>query len=265
MSLLDKYKKNDEVGFIEFVKKLDTATSKEMKKMIFNCLLEDPVYTKYALENKLGFEYFLKLDKEEVFKVFHELQDSDMILLRALKNHTEETTFTSTKLASMTLKLYEEQRESTKITIGMQEDARSKIMMVIYDLKENVKLPSFNWKFPSVKVLNGTSYISDKHGNYKQSYEDGVLAISGQLNEKEERTGVWKNFYPNGSRHAEGSYVDGKKENEWRFYYLNGNLKSVGLYKSNLKNGEWKEYEIKKGFEEVNEFKVIKYLNDKIV
>ncbi len=266
MSLLDKYKKKNDVGFIEFVKKLDTVTSKVMKELIFNCLLEDPVYTKFALENKIGFEYFLNLGKDEVFIVLQELQESDVILLRSIKNHPQENNFINQNLASMRLKQYQEQRDVEKITVALQEDARSRIMNVVYELKENGKLPSFNWKLPAVKILNGSNYITDQWGNYKKFYEDGVVvAITGQLNPKNERIGEWKNFYPNGARHAEGGYVNGQKENEWRFYYLNGNLKSVGHYKQNLKNGEWREYEVKKGFEEINDFKIIKYINGKIV
>lgn len=257
MHILNKYKKKFDSGFKDFVMNLDLLPPKVVKEMISNGLLEDPVYLKWALENKLNFDYFLNLNDEDILKVFRSLKNPGIIFLRSLKNHPDENDFISTKLPSYILKQYLDDRESEKITVAHQDDARSKIMQTIFDLKENGELEAFNWKMPPVEVLSGTSFSIDKLGNYKQFYDGGVLAITGIMT-KGKRSGRWKNFYPNGSLHAKGVYAQGQKEDEWCIYYLNGKIKASGHFKDDLKNGEWKEYEIN------NEFKIYNYINGKI-
>jgi hypothetical protein len=257
MKILNKYKKHFDIGFKDFVMNLDLLPSKVVKEMISNGLLEDPVYLKWALENKHNFDYFLRLNKEDVHKVFHTLKNSGLLFLRALKNHPEENSFITANLPSLILKQYLDDREVEKITIAYQEDARSKIMQTIFDLKTNCELGPFNWKLPPVEVLTGTSHTVDKLGNYNQYYEGGVLAITGIL-DKGKRSGIWKNFYPNGALHAEGSYLHGEKQDVWSIYYLNGQLKSSGQFKDDLKNGEWKEFEMNQ------EFKITNYINGKV-
>lgn len=257
MQVLKKYKKHFDRGFKDFVMNLDLFPSRVVKEMISNGLLEDPVYLKWALENKLNFDYFLNLDKEEVMKVFRSLPNPGIIFLRSLKNHPGENSFITASLPSFILKQYLDDRDVEKITVAHQEDARIKIMQVIIDLKEAGELVPFEWKLPPAEVLSGTSHTVDKFGKYTQYYDGGVLAITGLL-EKGNRSGLWKNFYPNGSLHAEGIYSNGEKQKEWSIYYLNGNLKSIGHFKDDLKHGEWKEYEIN------NEVKVLNYVNGKI-
>jgi hypothetical protein len=257
MQILNKYKKHFDHGFKDFVMNLDLLPPKVVKDLISNGMLEDPVYLKWALENKLNFDYFLKLSKEEVHKVFRSLTNSEMIFLRALKGHSEENRFITDNLPSLILKQYLDDREMMKITVSHQEDARSKIMKTVFDLKDQGGLEPFDWRLPPAEVLSGTSHIIDKFGNYKQYFEGEVLAISGLL-DKGKRSGLWKFFYPNGALHAEGNYIHGQKQDEWRFYYLNGNLKSSGHFKDDLKNGEWTKFDIN------NESKNINYINGKI-
>lgn len=257
MQILNKYKKQFDEGFKKFVMNLDLLPGKVVKEMIFNGVLEDPVYLKWVLENKLNFEHFLKLEKEEVLKVFRSINYPSMIFLKALKGHPEENTFITTNLPSLILKQYLDDRENAKITVAQQEDARIKIMQAIFNLKEQGELSAIDWKLPPAEVMSGTSHLIDKLGNYTQYYEGGVLAISGVV-VKGNREGLWKNFYPNGALHAEGHYTGGQKINEWSFYYLNGNLKSKGIYKDDLKNGEWIEFEAN------SEAKIYNYQNGKI-
>lgn len=258
MQILNKYKKNFDVGFKEFVMNLDLLPPKIVKEMISNGLLEDPVYLKWALENKLNFDYFLKLSKEDVLKIFHSLTNSNVLFLRALKSHPEENSFITANLPSMILKQYLDDRELAKITLAHQEDARSKIMATVFNLKETGVLEPMEWKMPPSAVLKGVDHVIDKFGNYKQFYEDGVLAISGAI-VKGKRSGYWTNFYPNSALHAEGNYKEGQKQDEWSIYFLNGKLKSSGFFKDDLKNGEWKEYEANE------EYKILLYQNGKII
>jgi len=219
---------------------LELLPSKVVKELICNGMLEDPVYLKWAMDNRVGFDYFLKLSKDDVYKVFQSLTNPGVIFLRALKNHPEENEFITSKLPSLVLKQYLDDREVMGITLALQEDARIKIMKVIYDLKEKGELDHFDWKLPSVEVLSGTSHKVDKFGNYNQFYENGKLAVTGIL-EKGKRSGPWKYFYDDGSLYAVGVYVQGQKQDEWCTYYLNGNLKSCGVYVDDCKKGEWKE------------------------
>lgn len=243
MQILNKYKKHFDQGFKDFVMQLDLLPPKVVKDIISNGVLEDPVYLKWALENKLNFETFLKLDKEDVLKVFRAISNPGILFLRALKSHPEENIFISNNLPSLILKQYLDDRESAQITMAQQADARIKIMQAIFQLKETGELSPMTWKLPRVEVLSGTSHTLDKLGNYKQYYDNEILAIEGSVI-KGKRSGLWRNYYPNGAVHAEGHYENGEKSQVWSFYYLNGQLKSTGSYLNDLKNGEWKEFEL---------------------
>lgn len=252
MQVLNKYKKHFDRGFKDFVMNLELLPSKVVKEIIFNGMLEDPVYLKWAMDNRVGFDYFIQLSKDDVYKVFQSLTNSGQIFLRALKNHPEENSFITSKLPSLVLKQYLDDRELVVITQALQEDARIKIMKMIYDLKEKGELDCFDWKLPSPEVLSGTSHKVDKLGNYNQHYENGKLAITGSI-EKGKRSGTWKYFYDDGSLYAVGVYVQGQKQDEWCTYYLNGNLKSCGVYVDDLKKGEWREPDGE------NNYKIINY------
>lgn len=257
MDILADYKSHFDAGFKDFVMKLDILSPKVVKEMIANLLLEDPVYLKWAMMNKVGFEYFLKLNQDNVLQVYRLLTEPDVIFLRALKGHAEEDKFVSSNLPSLMQKQYYDAREYAKITIALQEDARGKVMQAVFDLRENMNLDPFQWKLPTMEIMAGRSHKIEA-GIYRQWYEDGILALEGPF-QKNERTGVWKHFYPNESLLALGEYAEGSKINEWKFHYSNGNLKSVGHFKNNLKNGQWTEYEAN------GEMKLVSYLNGKIV
>lgn len=259
MKILDKYKKHFDLGFKDFVLKLDLLPPKIVKEMVSNGILEDPVYLQWAMENKHHFDYFIKLDKEDVLKVYRALSNPGILFLRALKGHAEESNFITANLPGFILKQYINDREIEKVTIAHQEDARAKIMQAIFNLKDNGDLSTFDWKLPPADVMTGKSQNVDKFGLLKQYYSNGVLAITGSI-EKGKRSGVWKNYYNNGALYAEGVYKNGQKENEWRFYYLNGKLKEKGLYKEDLKTGEWIEYGITEDDETI-----ITYMNGKAI
>lgn len=258
MDILKKYKKQFDKGFKEFVLNLDLRPSRVTKEVMTQGLLEDPVYLKWALENKHHFEYFLKMNDEEVYKVLISIPGGVIVLLQALKNHSDEYHFISSKLPRMIHKQYIVDREVQKITVAQQENARIKIMQTVFDMKENGELGPFEWKLPPVKVMNGTDYTIDAVGEFKQFYDSGILALSGKI-VKGKRVDKWINFYPNGAIHAEGEYVDGQKEKEWLIYFLNGKIKSSGCFRQDLKNGEWKEYEMS------GQVAIVKYHNGKIV
>lgn len=256
MQILKKYKKLFDEGFKDFVMNLDLLPTKVVREIVFNALLEDPVYLKWAIENKLNFEYFINLNKADVLKIFRTLSNSEALFLRALKNHPDEEKFISNNLPSLILKQYLADRESNKITVSQQEDARSKIMKTIFELKEKGDLEPFDWKMPPVEVLKGNSHNIDSFGVYTQNYNDGILALTGAM-VSGKRSGLWKNFYPNGALQAEGNYIEGQKQDEWSFFFSNGSIKSKGRFKNDLKQGEWLEFDLN------SEVKITNYKNGK--
>ena len=70
MQVLSKFKKNFDAGFKDFVKGLDILPTQTINDLMFNGLLEDPVYLKWALINKLSFDYFLKLTNKMCSRYF---------------------------------------------------------------------------------------------------------------------------------------------------------------------------------------------------
>lgn len=258
MHILNKFKKDFDTGFKNFVKSLDVLPTQTTNDLIFNGLLEDPVYLKWALANKLSFDYFFKLTNKEVLKVFHYVAQADVVFLHALKNHPEENNFIESHLPQFVRRQYLINRETEKITVSMQTEARITILKTLYELMENGALDSADWKLPSSDVLLGMGHSIDERGRYEQYYENGILALTGYLDNKGRRTGIWKSFYPTGSLHSKGFYVAGKKHGEWSFYYLNSFLKSNGRFQSNLKEGNWNTYDLN------NKIKMINYINGKV-
>lgn len=242
MEVLKKYKKNQEAGFKDFVMNLDLKSSKVVKELLTNGLLEDPVYLKWALENKLGFDSLFKMEREDIQKVIQQIPNSRLLLMYSLKNHQEEMNFMSSHFSSLFFKQYMDDRELEQVTVSKQEDARIKIMEIIFALKEKGDLPPMEWKLPPLEILSGSSHVIDEQGVYKQHYDNGILALTGTI-VKGKRHGQWTNYYPNGALHAVGEYQAGLKQNDWVIYFHNGKVKSMGKYQEDLKHGEWVEFE----------------------
>lgn len=258
MEVLDKYKIDFDCGFKNFVMELNLLPQKEMQELVFNGLLEDPVYLMWALENKLSFDYFLKFNSNNILIVFRKVQNAEIIFLHALKNHINEEEFIRSNFPRFIRDQYFTSRETEKITVSLQFEARKKIMRVVFDLMETGQLDPFDWKIPPAEVLSGIGYTLDNFGNFQQFYTDGVLALEGKLDERGKRSGSWRSFYPSGAIHTEGNYDKGYKQGAWCFYYLNGEVKSCGRFMNNVKHGDWVLFEMR------SERKVIKYLNGKI-
>ncbi len=258
MQILYKFKRDFDAGFKDFVKSLDILPAQATNELIFNGMLEDPVYLKWALVNKLSFDYLFKLSNKDLLKVFHSIKNSDLVFLHALKNHSKEDDFIKSNLPQFIRGQYLSNRETEKITIAMQSEARKTIMITLYDLMNMGEIDSCEWKLPPAEILSGISHTIDRGGNYRQYFEDEILAIQGRLDEKGRRTGTWTSFYPSGSIHSEGAYSAGQKNGEWCFFYLNGNLKSCGIYYGNMKNGGWQV------FDSNNNVKMINYINGKV-
>jgi hypothetical protein len=258
MEILNKYKFDFDNGFKNFVMDLNLLPPKDVQELVFNGLLEDPVYIKWALENKLTCDYFVKLNSNDVLKVFRKLQNAELMFLYALKNHMSEAEFIQSNFPKFIRDHYFILREAEKVTVSLQMEARGKILQTIFDLMESGVLDPFDWKMPPSEVLAGISHTLDYSGNFKQFYADGVLALQGWLDDRTKRCGEWRSYYPSGAIHTIGNYDKGRKQGEWIFYYLSGEIKSRGQFLNNVKDGEWMVFEMR------SECKIVTYTNGKI-
>lgn len=242
MYTLNKHKRRGADGFKDFVKNLELFPSSTVRDMIFLGLLEDPVYLKYALENRISFNFFVSLEVDDVLKIYELLKGGLNVLVMALKGTSEEEEFITQKLPTPLQRQYWEEQEHTSVTVTQQDSARIMIMEKVLELEKRGELPKISWKMPPVKILEGQDYTIDDKGQFIQRYDNGKTALKGTL-EKRLRAGMWEHFYPNGKMFAKGYYVSGEKADEWTFFYPDGKIKSLGIFKDDKKHGVWKEYD----------------------
>ncbi|MCO4795396.1 MAG: hypothetical protein KC493_16875 [Bacteriovoracaceae bacterium] len=241
MYTLSKHKKLGVKGFKTFVKNLELFPEDTVREMTQVGLLEDPVYMKWALENKVEFTVFIDLDYEYTLEVLERLKPKGLnTFIFALKNSTWESDFVEQKLHPRVQTEYWDQVEYTQVTKRQQDQARVRILEIVFEMEKEGEIPSFNWNIPPTEILEGDNIKIDEEGNYKMFYTDGKLALEGKLLNKL-REGFWKHYYPNGVMMAEGIYIQGEKEDVWKFFYPDGRDRSEGHFKNSLKNGKWIE------------------------
>ncbi len=200
------------------------------------------MYVTWALKNVERFQWFFKLNKEEVQKVYQAFPNGLKIFLQALKSHEKEMDFINNHFSSLLSKQYFVSRDVEKISLAQQEDSRLKIIQLLYTFSEEETITPKNWIMPSRNVLDGSSQMLDKEGYLRQFYETGAIAVVGLISKKK-RSGEWNIYFENGKTFAEGLYVDGRKEGTWNFYASSGKLKLVGQYQDDIRLGEWKEFD----------------------
>jgi hypothetical protein len=241
MYTLTKHKKLGIKGFKTFVKNLELFPENTISNMIAVGMLEDPVYMKWALKNKMKFDHFLQLDYESVLKVLDKLKPTSIqLLVFAIKGHKEELIFLKSNIEGKNLAEYNDLAEYATVTPQQLKIGKMRIMEAMFELEMNGDIPHFFWDLPPDDVMRGESHKLTADGTYIQTYVSGKIALEGQLTHML-REGVWKHFYPNGVILAEGIYLQGEKSGDWTFFYTNGNQKSIGSFKNDLKHGEWKE------------------------
>ncbi len=82
-------------------------------------------------------------------------------------------------------------------------------------------------------------------GNIEKAYlyKNGVITGEGIVKEDGNRSGHWKDFYPDGSLKAEGNYDNGKQIGDWKYYHANGKIEQIGKFtKQGKPEGSWKWY-----------------------
>ncbi|MBT7609213.1 MAG: hypothetical protein HN576_05625 [Bacteriovoracaceae bacterium] len=243
MYTLTKHKKLGVRGFKTFVKNLELFPENTVSTMVSVAMLEDPVYMKWALKNKIRFDQFLNLDYESVLKVLDKLKPSSIkLLVFAINGHPEELTFLKNNIEGKNAFEYNDFAEYTTVSPKQLNIGRTRIMEALFELEMSNEIPAFLWDLPPDDILKGESHKLSIDGSYTQSYVSGKIALEGKLANML-REGVWKHHYPNGAIFAEGIYLQGEKSGDWIFFYPNGNKKSIGLYKNDLKHGEWTEFD----------------------
>lgn len=244
MYTLKKHKKKGAAGFKEFVKNLETFPASTVKEMLLLGLVEDPVYLKWAMENRISFQYLLNLSEADVMTLFQNINKSFEILAMAFKNTNEEDDFIKSKLPSSLQKQYYQESEYINPTPQQKIQARTKLMNTLYQLEDSGVFEKFSWKIPPVNILEGEELKPLEDGQYGLYYtepHESVLALKGPV-EKGLRAGLWAHFYPNSELIAKGYYVSGEKAGSWTFFYPNKALWLEGKFVDGLKDGTWKEY-----------------------
>lgn len=80
-------------------------------------------------------------------------------------------------------------------------------------------------------------------GAYREFYENGNVKIEGFLNQKGEKSGLWRGYAKQGWLQSEILYVRGKKNGHAVVFYPNQQPKYIGEYKDDIKIGKWRFYD----------------------
>ncbi len=93
-------------------------------------------------------------------------------------------------------------------------------------------------------ILLSTEIYKDrlKSGVWKNFYPDGKTAEIFTY-ENDQRNGSWMQYYTDGTIKLEGNFVNDKKEGAFKMFHPNGQLQVSGQYKNDLKDGLWTEFD----------------------
>lgn len=114
------------------------------------------------------------------------------------------------------------------------------------------------YAFREERVVADESYIlGKKYGDHKVYYPTGQVAEVKHF-ENDLENGPWIQYYENGNKKMEATYVNSILEGKAYFYYLDGTKRIDGRYKKDVKHGLWTFY-----FENGNVDKQVQYENGK--
>jgi uncharacterized protein len=78
--------------------------------------------------------------------------------------------------------------------------------------------------------------------NSKIYSDDGLIISEGIVNEAGNRSGRWKDFYPDGTVQAEGSYSNNVRTGIWKFNNREGKTEQTGSFNNGRADGLWSWY-----------------------
>ena len=121
--------------------------------------------------------------------------------------------------------------------------------------KNEIKAIAKNEYYKSGKIKYSGSYRDTIpvgiHKHYEEdeivvsvkTYDDyGNLLASGNENEDGKKSGLWKEYYVNGSIRSEGNYIADKKNGKWTYFFENGEEEQEGYFKNGKYDGLWQWY-----------------------
>lgn len=89
-------------------------------------------------------------------------------------------------------------------------------------------------------------FQEDEGGKYKvkeeKFYEDGTKEYIGGFDEKGNRNGEWRYYYPNGNLWSLGEYRNGLKHGKKEVYWPDGTKRYNGQFQNDKKSGKWTFY-----------------------
>lgn len=90
----------------------------------------------------------------------------------------------------------------------------------------------------------GTHRFFDEEGHLVEVrvFRDGVLKESGGLDSLGRRTGTWIQYWEDGTRRAEGGYLEGRREGKWTYFTRDGRVEQEGGFRTGEWHGNWRWY-----------------------
>ncbi|RLD61108.1 MAG: hypothetical protein DRI95_14575 [Bacteroidetes bacterium] len=81
-----------------------------------------------------------------------------------------------------------------------------------------------------------------REGNWKEYYPDGTLKALGSYH-NDNRVGKWKFYYHTGQLEEIGAYIDGEPDSTWRWFYKSGKVLRIEDFYNGLSDGVLTEYD----------------------
>ncbi len=122
------------------------------------------------------------------------------------------------------------------------EEIETTWQMVDIDLGDGVK--SYKRWYDSEQKLEAIGNEKSVDGTRKLRYlwDDMKLLSEGEIDDEDNRIGVWNWYHKNGRLNQYRDYLDGKPNGPSNIYYDNGNLKDSSIYVNGVLQGESIEY-----------------------
>ena len=81
-----------------------------------------------------------------------------------------------------------------------------------------------------------------REGNWKEYFPDGTLKALGSYH-NDNRIGKWKFYYHTGQLEEIGAYIDGEPDSTWRWFYKSGKVLRIENFYNGLSDGVLTEYD----------------------
>jgi hypothetical protein len=242
MGILDRRKKKGIAGFKSYVENLELTPQNKIRDILRVSLLDDPVYTKWAVKNIITLNTFLKLSDEIVNHVIGSIPGSYTVLTKAFFKSGKLEENLLEKLSELHKRKYFSELEFlSEVEMAVRETATFSIIKNTRSLYGVDTFSELQWKLPDPYILE-LRRPDFSNGLWEIHHENGSVSGIGSL-VNYERDGMWKHFYVTGELLAVGLYRGGLKQGKWTFYKTDGETLAEGDYSQDKKIGEWKTFD----------------------